>query len=157
MVWHTEWISTSVKDREPVQGMKKQMGKSDLRLEVLRILLWLNFALFYNSNSMQSWKFKRLFISFSMSNCRAEEIYGDYREFRAILSSNGRIRWEPGGVFKTMCEIDITYFPFDQQVTAEFSTKSIIKLRNRDNINFYLLLCRHVNYVVANFLPKKPS
>ncbi len=46
----------------------------------------------------------------------AEEIYGDYREFRAILSSDGRIRWEPGGVFKTMCEIDITYFPFDEQV-----------------------------------------
>ena len=99
------------------------MEKSDLSLEVLRISWLFNFALFYNSK--QDCQFKLLFISFSMSNCRAEEIYGDYREFRAILSSNGRIRWEPGGVFKTMCEIDITYFPFDQQVIAEFITKSV--------------------------------
>ncbi len=26
------------------------------------------------------------------------------------------MRWEPGGVFKTMCQIDITYYPFDEQV-----------------------------------------
>ncbi|KAK2156585.1 hypothetical protein LSH36_209g02020 [Paralvinella palmiformis] len=45
----------------------------------------------------------------------AEEIYGDYKEFRAIISSNGLIHWEPGGVFKTMCAIDITFFPFDDQ------------------------------------------
>ena len=29
---------------------------------------------------------------------------------------NGRIHWEPGGVFKTVCEVDITYYPFDEQV-----------------------------------------
>ena len=26
------------------------------------------------------------------------------------------VRWEPGGVFKTMCQIDITFYPFDEQV-----------------------------------------
>ena len=45
----------------------------------------------------------------------AEKIYEDFREFRATLLSNGTVRWEPGGVFKTMCEIDITYYPFDEQ------------------------------------------
>ena len=31
------------------------------------------------------------------------------------MTSNGDIRWEPGGVFQTMCQIDITYYPFDHQ------------------------------------------
>ena len=60
---------------------------------------------------------------------RAEEIYGDYREFRAILAADGRIRWEPGGVFKTMCEIDITYFPFDEQVKAFYFSVSLNQLK----------------------------
>ncbi|ELU09565.1 hypothetical protein CAPTEDRAFT_181469 [Capitella teleta] len=48
----------------------------------------------------------------------AEEIYRDYTEFRAVLKSSGKIRWEPGGVFKTMCQIDITYYPFDSQICS---------------------------------------
>lgn len=47
--------------------------------------------------------------------CRAEKIYETYDNFRAIVKSDGSIRWEPGGVFKTMCQIDITYYPFDHQ------------------------------------------
>jgi len=46
---------------------------------------------------------------------RAESIYGEYKEFQAVLRSDGAVRWEPGGVFKTMCGIDITYYPFDEQ------------------------------------------
>ena len=46
---------------------------------------------------------------------RADEIYADYKEFRAIIKNTGRIHWEPGGIFKTICQIDITYFPFDDQ------------------------------------------
>ena len=46
---------------------------------------------------------------------RAEGIYEDYSEFQAVLYPSGQIRWEPGGVFKTMCQIDITYYPFDEQ------------------------------------------
>jgi len=46
---------------------------------------------------------------------RAESIHGDYGHFRAIVSSDGTVHWEPGGVFKTGCEIDITYYPFDEQ------------------------------------------
>ena len=36
-------------------------------------------------------------------------------QFRAMIKHDGSVRWEPGGVFKTMCEIDITYYPFDEQ------------------------------------------
>ena len=48
-------------------------------------------------------------------SCSADGIYGDYGQFRAIIESNGKIHWEPGGIFKTVCEIDITYYPFDEQ------------------------------------------
>ncbi len=48
--------------------------------------------------------------------CRAESIYQDYSEFQAVLYPSGKVKWEPGGVFKTMCQIDITYYPFDEQV-----------------------------------------
>ena len=47
--------------------------------------------------------------------CRAESIYGEYKEFQAVLSRDGRVRWEPGGVFQTMCPIDIRFYPFDEQ------------------------------------------
>jgi hypothetical protein len=49
---------------------------------------------------------------------RADEIYGQYKEFRAIITHEGKVHWEPCGVFKTMCSIDITYFPFDEQKCA---------------------------------------
>ncbi|CAD5125518.1 DgyrCDS13725 [Dimorphilus gyrociliatus] len=48
----------------------------------------------------------------------AERIYEDYNAFRAVISHKGFIHWEPGGVFKTMCQIDITYYPFDEQTCA---------------------------------------
>ena len=50
-----------------------------------------------------------------MHVCSAEDLYGDYGQFRAIIKSDGGVHWEPGGVFKTICEIDITYYPFDEQ------------------------------------------
>ncbi len=46
---------------------------------------------------------------------RAEAIYQDYSDFQARISPQGIVNWEPGGVFKTMCRIDITYYPFDRQ------------------------------------------
>ena len=46
---------------------------------------------------------------------RAERIYEEYLQFRAMVTYDGRVHWEPGGVFKTMCPIEITYYPFDSQ------------------------------------------
>ena len=35
----------------------------------------------------------------------------------------GEVLWLPGGVYKTSCDIDITYYPFDTQIcTIIFST-----------------------------------
>ncbi|ELU15277.1 hypothetical protein CAPTEDRAFT_152663 [Capitella teleta] len=46
----------------------------------------------------------------------AEKIYEEYDPFRAVINYNGTVHWEPGGVFKTMCAIDITFYPFDEQM-----------------------------------------
>ena len=46
----------------------------------------------------------------------AEELIPDYDRIRVLLNHNGTLHWEPGGIFRTTCDIDITYFPFDTQV-----------------------------------------
>ena len=56
-----------------------------------------------------------MFTQFLFVCCRANEIYGDYSKFRALINHTGLVHWEPGGVFNTTCRIDITYFPFDDQ------------------------------------------
>ena len=35
---------------------------------------------------------------------------------KAMVHSDGRIIWEPPAIYKSYCEIDVEYFPFDQQV-----------------------------------------
>ena len=36
--------------------------------------------------------------------------------FRISLFSSGEIQWHPGGIYRTTCVLDVTYFPFDSQV-----------------------------------------
>lgn len=46
---------------------------------------------------------------------RAEELAPDFKRVRARISHDGHVHWEPGGIFTTTCDIDIRYFPFDEQ------------------------------------------
>ena len=34
---------------------------------------------------------------------------------KATLSSDGVVRWEPPSIFKSQCEINVEFFPFDEQ------------------------------------------
>ena len=46
---------------------------------------------------------------------RADEQAPDFRRIRARINNTGGVHWEPGGIFLTTCDIDIRYFPFDEQ------------------------------------------
>ena len=34
-----------------------------------------------------------------------------------MVHNDGKIIWEPPAIYKSYCEIDVEYFPFDQQVS----------------------------------------
>ena len=43
---------------------------------------------------------------------------GDYQvtaRTKATVFHTGRVRWEPPTIYKSQCDIDVTYFPFDDQ------------------------------------------
>ena len=53
---------------------------------------------------------------FCLRVCRsAEDLSPDFRKVRILVNHDGHVHWEPGGVFTTTCDIDIRYFPFDDQ------------------------------------------
>ena len=34
----------------------------------------------------------------------------------AVVSNNGKVLWIPPAIFRSTCAIDITHFPFDEQI-----------------------------------------
>ncbi|ELT89403.1 hypothetical protein CAPTEDRAFT_123138, partial [Capitella teleta] len=45
----------------------------------------------------------------------ADAMIQEFEKIRVLISHDGKVHWEPGGVFMTTCDIDITFFPFDTQ------------------------------------------
>uniref|UniRef100_A0A914L5Y1 Uncharacterized protein n=1 Tax=Meloidogyne incognita TaxID=6306 RepID=A0A914L5Y1_MELIC len=45
----------------------------------------------------------------------AEGFYNITINTKATLHSDGRVVWEPPAIFKSLCQIDIQWFPFDEQ------------------------------------------
>ncbi|KAI0242977.1 Neuronal acetylcholine receptor subunit alpha-4, partial [Lamellibrachia satsuma] len=100
----------------------------------------------------------------------AERVYKRYGHFRAILNHDGAIRWEPGGAFKTMCQIDITYYPFDDQTCSlvfgawsyQTSNMNLTSPSAKIHVNvsscpnlYYYDLCRQRNEFFYECTPKE--
>jgi nicotinic acetylcholine receptor len=59
---------------------------------------------------------------------------------KATIHHDGKIVWKPPAIYKSACQIDITYFPFDQQTcTMKFGTWSYdggqVDLRHHHEMN----------------------
>ncbi|KAI1289529.1 Acetylcholine receptor subunit beta-like 2 [Halotydeus destructor] len=59
---------------------------------------------------------------------------------KAILNSNGFIQWKPPAIYKSSCEIDVEYFPFDEQTCVmKFGSWTYdgykVDLRHRDEVS----------------------
>ncbi|BHF64788.1 Neuronal acetylcholine receptor subunit [Sparganum proliferum] len=53
-----------------------------------------------------------------------------------VLSSNGDVLWIPPAIFKSSCQIDVRYFPFDQQ-TCQIKLGSWTYNRKQVDLQFY--------------------
>ena len=59
-----------------------------------------------------------VFVSCSIEPSCAFSADGDYivtTMTKAILHHDGKVVWNPPAIFKSSCEIDVEFFPFDQQ------------------------------------------
>ncbi|KAL5108266.1 Neuronal acetylcholine receptor subunit beta-3 [Taenia crassiceps] len=53
----------------------------------------------------------------------ADERIREHRIARVVVHSDGSILWVPQALFKSTCQVEITYFPFDTQIcTLEFGS-----------------------------------
>lgn len=58
------------------------------------------------------------FINLTENFCFANSADGEYvvtTMTKAVLHHSGKVMWTPPAIFKSSCEIDVRYFPFDQQ------------------------------------------
>ena len=84
-----------------------------------------------------------------MSMCRsAEDLSPDFRKVRILVNHDGRVHWEPGGVFTTTCDIDIRYFPFDDQsCPIQIGAWAYYRLYISHNSAFLLgIIAKYYNY-----------
>lgn len=74
-------------------------------------------AINYDHNAIiKRCNFSRFVFSLSSNTiCSADGEYVVTTLTKAILTYTGKVLWNPPAIFKSSCEIDVRYFPFDQQ------------------------------------------
>lgn len=48
--------------------------------------------------------------------------------FRVVIFSHGLAKWHPGGIYRTSCPLDVTYFPFDSQVSQSHVLHFVLRV-----------------------------
>ena len=72
--------------------------------------------LFYDCVSKWSPLFGKLSAIILVSfKCSADGNFTVKAKYKVIVHHTGRLIWRPPTIFKSLCEIDVTYFPFDSQ------------------------------------------
>lgn len=50
-----------------------------------------------------------------MDICSADGNYEITIMTKALLNYTGKVRWKPPAIYKSSCQMDVEYFPFDVQ------------------------------------------
>ena len=50
-----------------------------------------------------------------LCHCSADGDYIVTTMTKAVLHQDGKVVWKPPVIFKSSCEIDVEFFPFDEQ------------------------------------------
>lgn len=69
-----------------------------------------------------------------------------------MLHYSGRVEWKPPAIYKSSCEIDVEFFPFDEQTCVmKFGSWTYDGYQVTDIIIFYFLnISQTKNYIVWN-------
>lgn len=62
---------------------------------------------------------------------------------KATLSYTGEVNWKPPSIYKSSCEINVQYFPFDEQsCLMKFGswTYNGLQVSRKSNLPFFLIL-----------------
>ncbi|CAL8090034.1 unnamed protein product [Calicophoron daubneyi] len=96
-------------------------NKQILRTNCWPLYSWKDSLLGWNETEFGDIKTVRIFPSqiwtpdIKLYNFADERLH-EHREARVVISSDGSTLWQPQALFKSTCEVEITYFPFDTQI-----------------------------------------
>lgn len=107
----------------------------------------------YQQDSKKIHHYKRyiiLFLNVIMFVTSADGNYEVTIMTKAILHHDGKVVWKPPAIYKSFCEIDVEYFPFDEQTCfMKFGSWSYDGYTVSSLFNIYGVISKH--YVVIKF------
>lgn len=62
--------------------------------------------------------------------CSVDERIQAHRIARVVVHADGSILWVPQALFKSACQVEITYFPYDTQASFYLLLKGLVHLLN---------------------------